>query len=85
MKNIAKVGDILNLENGEQYSVVSASIINKKGYLGLVKVSADNDKLFDSQLVFVEEIVNLKGDYYLSPISDKKVISEIQASIKQRT
>lgn len=81
MNFVSKIGDIVVLENDENFVVVDCIEYQEEAYLKLGNVLADknNEKYVSG---FVKEIVNSDGSYQLALVDNPKLITSLEKIIE---
>ena len=80
MNFVAKVGEILNLEDNNNYQVVDRVKYNEENYLKLLKLPNKLNNAFDFKNLtycFVQEVID-NEDYYLNFVEDEEIIKNLE-------
>ena len=75
-----EVGNIITLENNEEYLVLDQITYNKVKYIYSVR-TIDNDNLTDEYLIF--EVIKDNDGEFIKAIEDKKLYDELIQQFKE--
>ena len=75
-----EVGNIITLENNEEYLVLDQITYNNVKYIYSVR-TIDNDNLTDEYLIF--EVIKDNDGEYIKAIDDKKLYDELIQQFKE--
>ena len=81
MKFIAKVGDIVILDEGKHYLVLNCLEMEGKAYLVVrrMKMSLESVLQLDNQeKEIVQELIDENNEYYFQFVKDEEVVSKIK-------
>lgn len=84
MKFVTKVGDILNLDNGEHFQVVKCFEYENQAYLFIMSIPEEFEDIFDNSkktFQIVREVVT-DNSAYLEEIKDKELLKKLEQTIK---
>ena len=80
MKFVAKVGDIILLDEGKHYLVLNCLEMEGKAYLVVrkLKMSMESVLQLDNQeKEIVQELIDENNEYYFSFVTDEEVVAKI--------
>ena len=84
MNFVSHVGDIVDLGSGERFAVLDCIEYEGKGYLYILEMPDkpdDFDKIMQNHGFAEEKVVGEK--YFLSAVSDEKLINKLKSIIKE--
>ena len=87
MDFVVKKGEVVVLDNKENYLVMESVVFEDESYLFVMKLEDDINLVFDPSLrkvKVVKEIVNENKEYFLETITNSELIKKLGEELRKK-